>query len=112
MVKVNMVKSELIFHVADKFKQLPEKDIEMCINQILEHICESLEKNQRVEIRGFGSFCLHRRLSRKAHNPRTGEKLLTVQKYAPHFKPGKELRDRINHSFMGAACRSSTVGDC
>ena len=95
-----MVKSELILHIANKFKQLPEKDIEICINQILELICETLEKNQRIEIRGFGSFCLHKRSSSKAHNPKTGEKLMTVQKYAPYFKPGKEMRDRINQSFI------------
>ena len=97
-----MIKSELIFRIANKFRQLHEEDIETCINQILELICESLEKNQRVEIRGFGSFCLHRRLSRRAHNPRTGEKLITVQKHAPHFKPGKEMRDRINQAFLAS----------
>jgi integration host factor subunit beta len=91
-----MVKSELILHIANKFRQLPEKDIEICVNQILELICETLEKNQRVEIRSFGSFCLHKRLSRRAHNPRTGEKLITVQKHAIYFKPGKEMKDRVN----------------
>ncbi len=93
-----MVKSELIARIVSKFQQLPEKDIELGINQILEHMSETLEKNGRIEIRGFGSFSLHYRPSRNAHNPRTGEKVVTIHKYAPHFKPGKQTRERINQS--------------
>lgn len=93
-----MVKSELITHIINKFKQLPEKDIELSINQILEFMSETLQQNRRIEIRGFGSFSLHHRPSRNAHNPRTGEKVVTTHKYAPHFKPGKETRERINQS--------------
>lgn len=93
-----MVKSELIASIAKKFQQLPEKDIELAINQILEHMSEMLSRGERIEIRGFGSFSLHHRPSRNAHNPRTGEKVVTLPKYAPHFKPGKEMRDRVNAS--------------
>ena len=93
-----MVKSELITLIVNKFQQLPEKDIELSINQILEYMSEILEKNGRIEIRGFGSFSLHYRPSRNAHNPRTGEKVVTIHKYAPHFKPGKQARERINQS--------------
>ncbi len=93
-----MVKSELITLIANKFKQLPEKDIELSVNQIIENMCEALEKNERIEIRGFGSFSLHYRPSRNAHNPRTGEKVVTIHKYAPHFKPGKETKERIDKS--------------
>lgn len=93
-----MVKSELIARVVSKFQQLPEKDVELGINQILEYMSETLQKNGRIEIRGFGSFSLHNRPSRNAHNPRTGEKVVTTNKYAPHFKPGKQTRDRINQS--------------
>ncbi len=93
-----MVKSELIAHIVTKFRQLPEKDVELGINQILEHMSETLEKNGRIEIRGFGSFSLHYRPSRNAHNPRTGEKVVTIHKYAPHFKPGKQTRERINQA--------------
>lgn len=93
-----MVKSKLIALIANKFQQLPEKDIELGISQILEHMSENLAKGQRIEIRGFGSFSLHHRPSRNAHNPRTGEKVVTLPKFAPHFKPGKELRDMVNQA--------------
>lgn len=93
-----MVKSELVVRIVGKFQQLPEKDIELSINQILEHMSETLEKNDRIEVRGFGSFSLHYRPSRNAHNPRTGEKVVTIHKYAPYFKPGKQIRERINQA--------------
>lgn len=93
-----MVKSELIALMTSKFTQLPEKDIELCINQVLEYVSEALAKGERVEIRGFGSFSLHHRPSRNAHNPKTGAKVVTLPKYAPYFKPGKELRDRVNEA--------------
>ena len=59
---------------------------------------EALINNQRIEIRGFGSFSLHYRPPRNAHNPKTGEKVVTMAKYSPHFKPGKELRERVDAS--------------
>jgi len=93
-----MVKSELITKIASNFEQLSIDDIESGVNSILECIKDSLAKGERVEIRGFGSFELRHRLPRNAHNPRTGEKLVTMAKYVPHFKPGKEFRDRINES--------------
>lgn len=93
-----MVKSELIARLVSKFQQLPEKDVELAINQILELMSETMQNNGRIEIRGFGSFSLHNRPARNAHNPRTGEKVITTNKYAPHFKPGKQTRDRINQS--------------
>ena len=91
-----MVKSELITRIIGKFQQLPEKDIELATNQILECMSDNLSKGNRIEIRGFGSFSLHYRHSRNAHNPRTGERVVTIPKYAPHFKPGKQVRDRVN----------------
>jgi len=93
-----MVKSELINLVVDKQDMLPHKDVELCINYILDCMSQSLSDNHRIEIRGFGSFCLHYRPPRTAHNPKTREKLVTEAKYTPHFKPGKELRDRVNAS--------------
>ncbi|MDR1012483.1 MAG: HU family DNA-binding protein [Coxiellaceae bacterium] len=91
-----MVKSELTAHIISKFRQLPERDVELGINQILDNVISTLEKNGRIEIRGFGSFSLHFRQARNAHNPRTGEKVATIRKYAPHFKPGKQVHDRVN----------------
>ncbi|CAL7964223.1 integration host factor subunit beta [Gammaproteobacteria bacterium] len=93
-----MVKSELITRIVGKFQQLPENDVELGINQILECMSDTLAKGNRIEVRGFGSFSLHHRPSRNAHNPRTGEKVVTMPKYAPHFKPGKQIRDRVNES--------------
>lgn len=93
-----MIKSELINKIASKLPTLSEKDIELGINQILKTITNALCKGDRIEIRGFGSFSLHYRNSRKAHNPKTGKKVFTVPKYVPHFKPGKELRERVNNN--------------
>lgn len=93
-----MVKSELITYIANKFQQLPESDVELSVNHILECMSNALTNGDRIEIRGFGSFSLHHRPSRNAHNPRTGEKVITISKYAPHFKPGKKICDRINES--------------
>jgi integration host factor subunit beta len=66
------------------------------VNQIIEFLNEALSNNGRIEIRGFGSFNLHYRPPRKARNPKTGTQLSTAGKYLPHFKAGKELRDRVN----------------
>jgi integration host factor subunit beta len=93
-----MIKSELITNIAAKMTHLPENKVTECINHILELMCNSLVKGKRIEIRGFGSFTLHYRPPRKAHNPKTGERVITVAKRSPHFKPGKGLRDRINQS--------------
>jgi len=91
-----MVKSELISKIASKQEGLSFKDVELSINYILEHMSDCLGSNMRIEIRGFGSFSLHYRPPRKAHNPKTGERVFTEGKYTPHFKPGKDMRDRVN----------------
>lgn len=94
-----MVKSELISVIAEKLNTLPIKDVEVSVNQILECMGNELCIGGRIEVRGFGSFCLHFRPARNAHNPKTGERVDTIPKYTPHFKPGKELRQRVNASF-------------
>lgn len=92
-----MVKSDLITAITAKIKiSLDEKNIELMVNSLLEMMSETLAAKNRIEIRGFGSFSLHYRGRRVAHNPKTGEKLITKEKYTPHFKPGKELRERID----------------
>ncbi|KTD24211.1 MULTISPECIES: integration host factor subunit beta [Legionella] len=93
-----MIKSELIATLAAKMTHLPEKQVADCINRILELMSEALIQNKRIEIRGFGSFSLHYRPPRNAHNPKTGEKVVTEAKHSPHFKPGKELRERVDAS--------------
>ena len=93
-----MTKSELIEKMADKLSHLSAKDVEKSIKEILELMVQSLAKGDRIEIRGFGSFSLHYRAPRVGRNPKTGESVELSGKYVPHFKPGKELRERVNLS--------------
>ncbi len=91
-----MTKSELIERIAAVQSQLSSKDVELAVKMILDHMAEALSSGERIEIRGFGSFSLHYRAARLGRNPKTGEKVQLAGKYVPHFKPGKELRDRVN----------------
>ena len=91
-----MTKSELIEAIAARQTQLSTKDVELAIKSILEHMSESLSSGERIEIRGFGSFSLHYREPRRGRNPKTGDSVELTGKYVPHFKPGKELRERVN----------------
>ena len=68
------------------------------MNLILDQMTHALATNDRIEIRGFGSFSLHYRPPRQAHNPKTGERVYTQPKYSPHFKPGKALREKVDAS--------------
>ena len=91
-----MTKSELIELIAAKQTQLSAKDVELAVKTILEHMSQTLAVGDRIEIRGFGSFSLHYREPRKGRNPKTGDAVQLTGKYVPHFKPGKELRERVN----------------
>jgi len=93
-----MTKSELIEKLTDKLPHLSVRDVEQSIKEILELMADSLAKGDRIEIRGFGSFSLHYRAPRVGRNPKTGESVELSAKYVPHFKPGKELRERVNLS--------------
>jgi len=93
-----MIKSELIANLAAKMTHLPEATVTRSINQLIEEISASLAQGNRIEVRGFGSFSVNHREARHAHNPKTGEKVFTEEKFTPHFKAGKALRDRINAS--------------
>lgn len=93
-----MIKSQLIRNLCKNFDQIPERDLSEGVNHILEYMSQALVDGQRIEIRGFGSFTLHYRPPRNAHNPKTGEKVITKAKYSPHFKPGKALRERVDES--------------
>jgi|TARA_B100001250_G_scaffold414376_1_gene452347 integration host factor subunit beta len=93
-----MTKSEFIELVASKQKHLPLKDVELAVKHILEIMSDTLAKGDRIEIRGFGSFALHYRPPRMGRNPKTGEPVSLSGRYVPHFKPGKDLRDRVNMS--------------
>jgi integration host factor subunit beta len=91
-----MTKSELIEAITVELKHLPPKDIELALRQIIDIMSDALAAGQRIEIRGFGSFALHFRPPRQGRNPRTGESVALAGKHVPHFKPGKELRERVN----------------
>lgn len=91
-----MTKSELIDIIAKSQEQLPARDVELAVKSMIEHMSEALASGDRIEIRGFGSFSLHFRPARIGRNPRTGETVSLPSKYVPHFKPGKELRDRVD----------------
>ena len=91
-----MIKSQLIDDIAHKIPSLNDKDISQAVNSLIDQMSHTLEDGDRIEIRGFGSFSLHYRPPRNAHNPKTGVRLMTDPKYTPHFKPGKEMRERIN----------------
>jgi integration host factor subunit beta len=93
-----MTKSELIERIAARQTQLSAKDVELAVKTIIEHMAQTLAHGHRIEIRGFGSFSLHYRAPRIGRNPKTGESVGLAGKYVPHFKPGKELRDRANES--------------
>lgn len=102
-----MIKSELIASLAANMTDLSEKQVTDSVNRILELMSNALVTGQRIEIRGFGSFSLHNRPPRNAHNPKTGEKVLTKAKCSPHFKPGKELRERVEASRKSVPLTSS-----
>ena len=91
-----MTKSELIERLAQEQTQLAHRDVELAVKMILEHMAERLASGERIEIRGFGSFSLHYRPGRVGRNPKTGTPVSLPEKHVPHFKPGKELRERVD----------------
>lgn len=95
-----MTKSELIERISENQAQLSGKDVELAVKTMLEQMSQALSQGDRIEIRGFGSFSLHYRAPRIGRNPKTGESVGLAGKHVPHFKPGKELRDRVNLGLM------------
>lgn len=91
-----MTKSELIELLARKQKHLPARDVELAVKHLLELMSNTLAAGERIEIRGFGSFSLHYRPPRLGRNPKTGDTVALAGKHVPHFKPGKDLRERVN----------------
>ena len=97
----SMTKSELIERIVTAQTQsagsaLTSKDVELAVKTMIEQMSQTLASGDRIEIRGFGSFSLHYRAPRIGRNPKTGESVGLARKHVPHFKPGKELRDRVN----------------
>ena len=95
-----MTKSELIEALAREQNHLAYRDVELAVKSILEQMSQTLAAGGRIEVRGFGSFSLHYRPPRMGRNPKTGESVALSGKYVPHFKPGRELRERVNNRFQ------------
>lgn len=91
-----MTKSELIEVLASRQSHLAFKDVELAVKSLLEQMSHALADGERIEIRGFGSFSLHYRAPRQGRNPKTGASVSLPGKHVPHFKPGKELRERVD----------------
>lgn len=91
-----MTKSELIEILSQRQPHLKGDDVDLAVKALLDMMAASLAQGQRIEIRGFGSFSLHYRPPRMGRNPKTGESVALQGKHVPHFKPGKELRERVS----------------
>jgi integration host factor subunit beta len=91
-----MIKSELVRALNEKLPELQLGDVDLAVNCLLNHMADALVQGERIEIRGFGSFDLHHRPPRIGRNPKTGETVNLPAKVAVHFKPGKDMRDRVN----------------
>ena len=103
-----MTKSELMIRLAESYlaensTQLAAKDVEQSVKVLVDTMTRSLARGQRIEIRGFGSFDLNHRPARIGRNPKSGEKVDVPEKRVPHFKPGKELRERVDQALQNQA---------
>ncbi|WP_268236962.1 integration host factor subunit beta [Luteimonas terricola] len=95
-MKGTMTKSELIEILAQRQGHLKADDVDLAVKTLLEMMGGALADGDRIEVRGFGSFSLHYRPPRTGRNPKTGEAVALPGKHVPHFKPGKELRERVS----------------
>ena len=91
-----MIRSGLVNKLASINNDLYQRDAEIIVGAILEEIVEALSRGDRVEIRGFGVFAVKQRKARVGRNPKTGEQVDVKEKIVPYFKPGKEMRARLN----------------
>ena len=91
-----MTKSELIEILARRQSHLKAEDVDLAVKALLEMMGGALASGERIEIRGFGSFSLHYRPPRLGRNPKTGDSVALAGKHVPHFKPGKELREKVS----------------
>ncbi len=104
----SLTKSDLIDSLSRNQSHLPPKDVELAVKSLLEKMSQELASGERIEIRGFGSFSLHFRGARMGRNPKSGDAVALRGKHVPHFKPGKELRERVNNGTGGV---SDTAND-
>lgn len=97
---MSLSKSLLIEQLSAKRKQLALRDVESAVKIILDSMVDTMAEGRRIEVRGFGSFSLHYHKPRIGRNPKTGEPVQLNGKHVPHFKPGKEMRERVNASMQ------------
>jgi integration host factor subunit beta len=97
-----ITKSEMIEMLAADQPQLAYRDVELAVKGLLERMADALAEGDRIEVRGFGSFSLHYRPSRIGRNPKTGDAVTVPEKHVPHFKPGKDLRERVDNAFQNS----------
>ena len=102
-----MTRSDLVVQLAERFGQLTIRDTEFAVKTMLDAMSDALARGHRIEIRGFGSFGLNYRPPRTGRNPKSGEKVQVPEKYVPHFKAGKELRERVDGSNEDPAVAAS-----
>lgn len=93
----SITKSDMIDMLAAEQPQLAYRDVELAVKGLLEKMSDALEQGERIEVRGFGSFSLHYRPPRVGRNPKTGAKVTVPEKHVPHFKPGKDMRERVDN---------------
>ena len=93
-MKIN--KKELIEKISKNQDQLPHRDIELAVKTVINCMTQALSTGERIEIRGFGSFSLRYRRPRVGRNPKSGMSVTINERYVPHFKPGKNLKNKVN----------------
>jgi len=106
----SMTKAELVEEVS-RVSDLTKKHAEVIVDTVFKSIIDALHRGEKIELRGFGSFRLRKRESRKGRNPKTGDKVDVPPKRVPYFKPGKELKDLINRSGEEESDAGSEAGD-
>jgi integration host factor subunit beta len=106
-----MTKSDLIEALAANQSHLALRAVELAVKGLLERMSSALATGERIEIRAFGSFSLHFRPPRMGRNPKSGDAVALRGKYVPHFKPGKELRERVNQGFQAQLDEEKSTAD-
>jgi integration host factor subunit beta len=107
VIDSSITRSELVELLAQQFPQLLPKDVELAVKTLLDTMTQALAHGKRIELRGVGSFVLHHRPARVGRNPKSGEQVMIPEKKVPHFKPGKELRERVDFK---ASVEVNTIG--
>lgn len=92
-----MTKSDLVQQLSEKVTTLTKKECEVIVDTVFQNMKDALQRGEKIEIRGFGSFTVRVRRAKEGRNPKTGEKVAIPEKRIPFFKVGKELREIVNH---------------